>query len=87
MDNVHIYIAKAGQEHNLQKEYSKSDLKKIRNTTEMADFKCLKFWFNITNTFWLYFFVSRSTGYSADLKWKKNKKERKIRFRMFNIHL
>lgn len=43
MDDVHIHIAKAGQEHNLQKEYSKSDLKDIRNTTEMADFKCLVF--------------------------------------------
>lgn len=42
MDDVHIHIAKAGQEHNLQK-YSKSDLKDIRNTTEMADFKCLEF--------------------------------------------
>lgn len=43
MDNVHVHIAKASQEHNLQEEYSISDEKETRHTTEMTDSQCLKF--------------------------------------------
>lgn len=36
MDSVHVYTAKASQEHNLWKEYSKSDWKAVRNTLQMS---------------------------------------------------
>lgn len=43
MDNVHIHIAEASQEHDLQGEYSISDEEETRHTAEMTDFQCLKF--------------------------------------------